>query len=354
MLGAIGIAVLASAAPAAAAPVVPAGFKATKIAVAPAGAKLPDDIAELDGRLFVAYQNGVPSKGPAGSGPANSTLVAYTATGKVLHSWSLRGKIDGLAADTRNRRLIITADEDGNSVMYVGSGKAIVPYTYSPDPGKSATGGVHTGGGTDAVSVLPDGTIIATASAPGPLSATAAFKVTLSTGSKHIATLKPTFADDAIATSALTRKPVTLGLTDPDSNAIVAGSSPRFGGQFVIDSQGDQQLVFVKNIQRAGPFGAARLTQLPLSHGGTAAGVDDVRWAAGRGGSLFAVDEKAGAGAIYRIKGPFHAGQAFASLDTVGNKATTTEVDTIDLKTGALKPFATGLAQSKGLLWVAG
>jgi hypothetical protein len=173
-----------------------------------------------------------------------------------------------------------------------------------------------------------------------------------------VAKLTPTFADDGRAKSALTGATVGLALTDPDSNALVPSVSPRFGGQFVLDGQGDQQLVFVKGIGKAKTFGSSNLTQLPLSHavGGAvaAAGVDDVRFTTGSHGALFVVDEKAGFGAIYKITGPFGAGQAFASLDTVGKTAMTTEVDTLDLATGQLKPFAVGLSQAKGLLWVAG
>jgi len=79
--------------------------------------------------------------------------------------------------------------------------------------------------------------------------------------------------------------------------------------------------------------------------------VDDVRWSTGATGTLIVVDN--GTGTVYAVTGPFSAGEAFASLDTVGTAANNTEVDTIDLSSGALTPFITGLKKAKGPLWVA-
>jgi hypothetical protein len=141
---------------------------------------------------------------------------------------------------------------------------------------------------------------------------------------------------------------VTLALTDPDANAVVPSASPAFGGQFMLDAQGDQQLVFAKGMGSS----SIKLTRLLLTHspGTTSAGVDDVQWTAGSGGTLLIVDN--GTGTIWAVKGKFTAGQAFASLDTVGASAQTNQTDMVNLKTGALTPFATGLKTSKGLVWI--
>lgn len=142
--------------------------------------------------------------------------------------------------------------------------------------------------------------------------------------SASTATLTATFADDAAAMNALTGAPVTLGLTDPDSNALVAEASARFAGQFMLDGQADQQLVFVKHILKT-PV----LTQLPLNQAGTPAGVDDVQWTHGEGGTLYVVDSATNL--VHAVTGPFGPGQAFAARDTVGAATVTTEVDALDL-----------------------
>ena len=338
-------ALAAAPAAASAAPTAPTGYTLQTFATAPTGASGPDDIAYLDGHVFVGWQNGIGSKGqPASNGQTQSTLVEYDGSGAVLHSWQLTGKLDGLAGDPRTQQVIATVNEDGNSSLYTVRpdgdwGGRLTHYTYSPAPDSATSGGVYTGGGTDAVSVY-HGQIIVTASAPAPANATAAFRVRLDRRDQ-VARLFPTFADNAAATNAVTGQPVTLGLTDPDSNAVVPWSSPRFGGAFVMDGQADQQLVF------ADPWGG--LQQLPLTHNGTPAGVDDIRWAKRDGGTLYLVDN--GTNTVYSLTGPFQAGQAFAGLDSVGANSQTTELDTLNLSTGALSPFVTGLSTIKGIVW---
>lgn len=341
-------ALLSMAAVAAAQPTAPAGFSVKTLAHAPRSAVLgPDDLTVLGGHVFVAWQNGVGTKGePSTTGTTAGTVVEYTAAGRALRHWNLKGKIDGLGADPATRTVIATVNEDGNSSIYTirpaKFGLSVVRhYRYSPAPDAGSTGGVSTGGGTDAVAVA-GGVIYVTASAPKAANGTAAFRVRLDphTGIAH---LSPTFADNASAVDGVTGAKVKLALTDPDSNAFVPFTSSRFKGDFVLAAQADQQLVFA----HARGIGRPSLTRLPLTHGGTAAGVDDVRWAARSGGTLYLVDS--GANTVYAVSGPFAAGEAFASLDTVGTTARTTEVDTINLHTGALSPFITGLNKAKGL-----
>ncbi|MGI8412691.1 MAG: hypothetical protein ACR2QA_09390 [Solirubrobacteraceae bacterium] len=136
------------------------------------------------------------------------------------------------------------------------------------------------------------------ASAPSPSAknATAVFSVRLRVRA-GVAVLHQTFADDASARDGVSGKPVKLALTDPDSNAGVPGASPRFAGDLVLVSQADQQLIFAAGL----PTGRPSRTRLLLTHGGASAN---------------------------------------------------TEVDTLNLTTGALSPLVTGLSKAKGLAWV--
>src|SRR5258708_15474543 len=93
-------------------PSVPAGFAITKIAApAPASASNCDDLAFLEGHLFMGCQNKTLSVGGGG----DSTLIEYTTAGAVVNTWSIKDKIDGLAADPLNHRLIASLDEDANT-----------------------------------------------------------------------------------------------------------------------------------------------------------------------------------------------------------------------------------------------
>jgi hypothetical protein len=331
---------------AAAAPSAPAGFTLKTFATAPKNAAGPDDITSLGGHAFVGWQNGVGTKGePGPTGQTYSTLVEYSRSGKAIKTWQLTGKVDGLGADSATNQVIATVNEDGNSSLYTiqlsgRHGGGVRHYRYSPAPDAKSTGGMFTGGGSDAVSVY-DGQIILSASNPGAKNATAAFRAVLNrrTG---VARLYPTFADDARATDAVTGKKVTLALTDPDSNAVVPGSSPRFGGDFALVSQADQEVIFTHG-------GSGKLERLAMTHGGTSAGVDDIRWADHSGGTLYIVDS--GTNTIYTLRGKLHAGEVFAGLDTVGTAADTTELDTLNLATGELTPLVTGFKTVKGLSW---
>ena len=315
----------------------------------------------------MGWQNGIGPKGEAGPHKVlASTVVMYRHSGSVASKWSLTGKVDGLSGD--GSRIIATANEDGNSILYVIKPGApaktqVTQYVYTPAPDAKGSSAVHTGGGTDAVSVV-GGQILVTASAPTHSGRAATFRVTLATVVTHVkakgktkktkvithvAKLSPAFLDNAKATDALTGNPVTLHLTDPDSNALVpAGSGDLFAGDYVLDSQADDQLVFAAGVGS----GHATLTRLPLSYGptGVPAGVDDVRWAPSDNATLYAVDNKANK--IYKISGPFTAGQAIASLDTIGTKSAGGTLVTLNDGSGELDPFITGMKAAKGLLFM--
>jgi len=256
----------------------------------------PDDIAAVGGHIFVGFQNGVGSQGePSGSGNLDSTLVEFTPTGTVVKQWDVTGKIDGMGADSATGRIFVTVNEDSKSSLYVESGGTVTHYTYSPSP-------LPHMGGTDAVSVL-GGKILVSASAPGtggkaPKSAAAVYVVTLNSGTKT-ATAAPFFADNATATGANGTK-VSLALTDPDSNTIVPSGSPKFAGDFMLNAQGDQELV----------FSGASGTNLQVVKINTP--VDDTAWATSASGTLYVTDSSADA--VVAITGPFKVGTAYTAI----------------------------------------
>jgi hypothetical protein len=156
---------------------------------------------------------------------------------------------------------VIRLDQSGSITHYA--------YDHSPLP--------H-GGGTAAVRVV-DGTILVSASAPTVTSGPAVYAVTFedpaTPGSTGIAHVPGTFSDTAPATPLNPGAPSQLALTDPDSNTIVPQSVPGVGGEFMLDSQGDQQEVFVKDPTSAAP----QLSVLAISQS-----VDDTAFPASPGG----------------------------------------------------------------------
>jgi hypothetical protein len=147
-------------------PTVARGFTIHKLAPAPKGATNCDDLAYLDGHLFMTCQNLTQSVGGGG----NSTIVEYATDGSVLNTWSLVDKADGIAGDPLHHRVIVTLNEDAHSHLATitpsaPTGQQVTNYKYSADPASpSLTGPLHTGGGTDSVSVDSRGDIYLSAS----------------------------------------------------------------------------------------------------------------------------------------------------------------------------------------------
>jgi hypothetical protein len=353
-LAAVVICVLTSAggALAAPAPSVPGGFTITKVAALnPATASNCDDLASLEGHLFVACQDKTLSVGGGG----NSTLIEYTPAGAVVNTWSIPEKIDGMAADPLNHRVIVSLNEDANTRMATitpsaASGQQVTQYTYSPDPRAASTPpALRPGGGTDQVNVDSAGHIFTTASHAGTKTGTAVFKVVLTAPSSPTgtgtATLNPTYLDNATAANGNTGSgTVKLALGDVDSAAIVPQSSPRFGGSYVVADQTALELVFASNI-----FNGTGLTVLK-----TQFGLDDLQWATSDGGTLYVVDKGAtsnlpavSASALYKVTGPFVKNTVLAANDGVGD-----QVVTVNLTNGNLTPFVQHLNTTKGLVYV--
>jgi hypothetical protein len=308
----------------------------------------PDDIVALGGHIYVGFQNGVGSQGEvAPSGSLDSTLVEFTPTGSVVKQWDLTGKIDGMGADPATKQVFATVNEDSKSSLYVVSGGTVTHYTYTPSPLPQL-------GGTDAVSVYM-GKILISASAPGtggkaPASAPAVFVVTLNAGAKT-ATVAPFFADNASATGVNAGgKKVTLALTDPDSNSVVPSSSPQFAGDFMLNSQGDQELIF------SGASGQ-NLQVLKVSKP-----VDDSAWATSASGTLYTTDS--GADTVDAITGSFTPGTVYTAVAPCNaNSAPSVcpsppafpgnSLGTINLKTGAVGTVTiNGVVTPKGMIFV--
>ena len=304
----------------------------------------------LGGKLYVGFQNGVGSQGEeSGSGNLDSTLVEFTPAGSVVKQWDVTGKIDGMGADSATGQVIATVNEDSKSSLYTVSGGTVTHYTYSPSP-------LPQQGGTDAVSVY-QGKILISASAPGtsgkaPASAPAVFVVTLNAGTKT-ATAAPFFADNATATGVGAPdagKTVTLALTDPDSNEVVPSNSPEFAGDFMLNAQGDKELIF------SGASGQ-NLQVLKVSNP-----VDDTTWATSASGSLYTTDSSADT--LDVITGSFKPGTAYTAVAPCNANSApavcpappaypANSLGTINLKTGAVgNVVVNGPVTPKGLVFL--
>ena len=316
----------------------------------------PDDITNLGNHIFVGFQNGVGAQGePSTSGNTASTIVEFDRSGNELAQWDVTGKVDGLAGDPANGQLIATVNEDANSSIYL----------VDPTPGSTPaqfqfSQPLPSNGGTDAISVY-HGTVLISASAPGTTggtapsaSAPAVYEVWFDR-TNSIAYVNGLYGDEAPALVANTNSSSygsleSLALTDPDSNAVVPSYAQRFGGDFMLDSQGDQEQIFYSSPWQ--PLQALSLT----------AAVDDSGWPAHRDDVLYTTDNSANQ--IIKVTGPFQRGSEIAAVTPCGsNNAPSTcpapgypanYLGSIDPNTGAITPLSVSGASFKpqGMLFL--
>jgi hypothetical protein len=315
----------------------------------------PDDITNVGSNIFVGFQNGVgpdgspTPKGTTGTGNTVSTVVEFSSSGSPVKHWNIAGHVDGLTADPANGNVIATTNEDAN------------PHLFVITPGNSQATEYHVpalphNGGLDAISFW-HGMMLISASAPGTsgkaapqASYPAVYDVTLNSSARTIS-VRGLFGDEATATKANSGQTgtITLALTDPDSNFVVPTYAPRFGGQFMLTSQGDYLNIFV-----ADPS-AKQLSALKLSQS-----IDDSQWASGPSGTLYVTDGSADI--IYKITGPFQKGEQIVGVTPcdAGNapKACPAPgfpnnyLGELDQSTGAVTAFPVKTPQPAGLLFV--
>ena len=155
------------------------------------------------------------------------------------------------------------------------------------------------------ISASAPGAVTGSNAAPQP-TYPAVYKVTFRSA-KHLAVVTPLFYDEAAAKVAnvgpSTGKVVDLALTDPDSNEIVPAFGPRFAGDFMLTSQGDQEQIFVLPHRKLG----SRLAVLHLSRS-----VDDTAWPSSPGGRLYVANT--GGGTVDVVTGPFRRGTVLAAV----------------------------------------
>lgn len=294
----------------------------------------PDDVTAMNGDIYVGYQNGVGETGK--SATKDGTVVEYSSSGTKIASWNIAGHIDGLTADTAKNTIIATVNENGPSSMHVitpGS-PTVQSISFSPNPLTVKTGPLAVGGGTDAIT-LQNGHMYISASSPvpnksGQFTHAAVVQATLN-GNKAV--LSPLFLANAPATNEATGKPMTMNISDPDSNAAVPADSALFANDFMLLSQNDQDLIFDKNPGTT----SQKFTLLPLSDQ-----IDDVRWATSATGTLYVADT--GANKVYAITGHFTPGAAYVSA--------TSYIGTLNLSDGQVSPVVIGMASPAGMWFV--
>ena len=304
-------------------------------------------VAGLDGGrtvIWTAYQNGINPDGTPGTlgGPMQSTVAGYdAASGVLVRTVQVTGKVDGLTADPALGVLIATDNEDDNSAfnLIYPVTAAVATYTYSPNP---AVDGV---GGTDSIAVI-DGQIYVSHSNPHDVTQPTAYLVTPDTLTSTLtALLTPVFFDNSIATNAITGTTVQMGLTDPDTNYVMPSISPRFGGDLATISQADGEIVFASHVSKN-----PQLSLLPLTDNkpGNVPPIDGLAVATSDHGTLYVVDNAAST--IQALDtSAWRAGTVFVGEpNDNGNPI----IGTLNLSTGVITPLGNSFQSPTGMIFV--
>jgi hypothetical protein len=85
-------------------------YTVTVFAAAPQGLTNPDSITTANGNIYVVYADNTQPDGSGGS----STIVEYGPSGKILRTFTVPGKSDGLKYDPYTHKLWALRDEDSN------------------------------------------------------------------------------------------------------------------------------------------------------------------------------------------------------------------------------------------------
>jgi hypothetical protein len=303
-------------------------YQLSVFASAPNGLSAPDSIAVLRDHVFVGYGDG---NAPDGSDGKSTQIVEYSMKGAVVeHIYTVKGHNDGLKIDPSTHLLWALQNEDSNPNLVIINPRTQEQNLYNFGPT------LHGGGYDDLV--FRDCKVFLSASNPAnnPNKGPAIVRATLD-GS--FVDVKPVLAGTAEAIDVPTDSTVKLNLQDPDSMTL----DPQ--GNIVLDSQADQELIFVSNPESS----IQRVLHLPLSFqsvsGLMPVEVDDTAFVTSTEGFILFADK--GLNKVFALKkNAFVPGTAYTAAD--GGPF----VGTIDLTTGVITPIVKGLNGPGGLVFV--
>jgi hypothetical protein len=300
----------------------------------PAGLTNPDSITEGLGDIFVTYANATQPDGSGGT----STVVQYSPAGKMIRTYAIVGKNDGLKFDPATHKIWALRNEDANPALTIIDPKSggTTDYAYAQKP-------AH-GGGYDDVAFL-NGKIYISASNPVTQPPTPSTpngqnvfpSIVRARLSGHLIDVTPILRGTDSLIDIATGKTVVAQQSDPDSLKI-----DPLGG-LVLDSQADGDLIFLY----APGSGHQTGLRLHLTNGTSSQiTVDDTVFPTSPRGTIFVVDTAGDT--VYAIKSnAFQPGGAYSASDSDGI------LGKVDLSTGLVTPIVKGMQSPHGALFIA-
>jgi hypothetical protein len=289
----------------------------------------PDSIAVFENHVYIAYSDG---NDPTGADGKTNKIIEYTREGVPVYSFTVKGHNDGMKLNPYTHKLWVMQNEDANPnlVIFDPETRQQTKYTFAAQPAN--------GGGYDDIAFRNGKTYLSASNPQGnPNTAPAIVEAKLVGTTVEVT---PVLAGNATAKNILTGQPVALNLQDPDSMTV----SP--GGDLVLDSQGDSELVVVR---KAGTKSQSEVL-IPLSSLYGQPQVDDTLFTPSSDGFILVSDTSGDT--TYKIqKAEFAPGVAY-SAGVAGTTSAPGFVGRLDLEFGELTPIVSGLQSPHGLAFV--
>ena len=241
------------------------------------GATAPDSITTANGTFFVEYGNGADSTGAGGS----STIVQYDKSGKVEHTYTIAGSVDGLKYNPYTGQIWALQNQDGNSTLTL-----IDPVTHKVTGPLSFANPSATSGYDD---VVFDGNRVFL-SYTNPNGAGDPTLVELLNGDHPSGTLLTTtiLTDGATGLDTVTGKTEVVPQSDPDSLKLAAN------GDLIFSSAADGSIIDIQNPGTASQaISFTPIAGIPAGSVGNA-GLDDVIKPSATAGTFYMTDTKSG------------------------------------------------------------
>ncbi len=281
------------------------------------GGTSPDSVSYGDGSVWIAYQNGADSTGASGS----STVVRYSPSGAVLHTWTIAGNVDGLKVDPSSGLVWALQNNDGNSLLTIinPTTNATTGYTY----GSAYTNRPNRG--FDDV-VFSHGNVYLSETNPVSGSDPVIMKVTsgLSSPLQLTPILNSTFAATNLATG------ITGSTTITDSDSLKLTPD----GALALTGEADQEIAFVYNPGLSNQY--EKFINLLGTNGKTISGFpDDTIYPDASGGYFYFADT--GANKVYRVTATgLASGSIYIDVGSV--------FGILNTSTGIVTPIFTGVS----------
>jgi len=284
------------------------------------GGTAPDSVSIGGGSVWIEYGNGASSTLPPGT-DGSSTIVQYSPTGAVQHTYSIAGSVDGMKYNPTTGMVWALQNQDDNSTLSIinpTTHTVSAPLSYGPPY-------VYGGGrGYDDVAFLGGKVFL---SYTNPVNPTDPVLQILNNGNNPTGILT---TKDILAAA---QEGVPAG---PDTDSLKSTPS----GQLVLTSGADGSFTLITN---PGAAGQTETTIQVKSGGVNATSLDDVLFPTAASGTLFFTNT--GGNDVLKLQ------LTGLSLDTpiVALGGSLNELAWVNLATGVATPLVTGLSSPHGL-----